>query len=417
MKDMQKDGLYEKLINYAENGAYPLHMPGHKRNFNLLNGLDPCSVDITEIAGFDNLHCSSGIIRESMDNASNYWRTDATWFLVNGSSCGIMAALHAVANPGDHVIIGKNCHISVYNAVKLRLLNASEIAPAMIQPYGICGGYDDALLDDMLEKDKKVKAVVLTSPTYEGVVSNIEALADTAHRHGAVLIVDEAHGAHFGVSENLPRPAYELGADLVVESLHKTLPALTQSAQIHLKGERVKRERIEEALNIYQTTSPSYLLMAGMDYCIRYLQENGQKQMDDFLETVRNFRKNAGRLSWMSLIGKEQEGKNFVWKMDPTRIFIKVNSQICDGVALSKILREQYGYEVEMASAGYILAIFTICDDKKEIERFLDALRDIDRKVEAGEIAPDTSGVEYKKSAAAYEEISGEIAPGMAKNY
>ena len=175
-----------------------------------------------------------------------------TWFLVNGSSCGILAAISAVTNIGDKIIIGRNCHKAVYNCAKLRNLDVEYVYPSYIAKYGINGGYNKGEIENILKKNRDVKAVVLTSPTYDGIVSDIEEIARVVHKYNTVLIVDEAHGAHFGISEKIPVPAYKLGADLVIESTHKTLPAMTQTALLHLKGDRIDAGKVQEMLSIFQ---------------------------------------------------------------------------------------------------------------------------------------------------------------------
>lgn len=375
---MNKQGLYEKLIKYGKDGNYGFHMPGHKRNGSLLEGMDPFDIDITEIDGFDNLHHATGVIKEGMDNAAKYWGTDKTWFLVNGSSCGILAAINAVTDIGDSIVIGRNCHKAVYNAVELRNLNVHYIYPEYIREFGINGGYNSEKLEKIFSESKNIKAVVITSPTYDGIVSDIEKMAEITHKYGAVLIVDEAHGAHLGISEKLPKPAYELGADLVIESVHKTLPALTQTALLHLCSDRVSQERVEECLGIYESSSPSYVLMASIDKCIRELQSTGVDRMEKLLTINENFRKNVDNLRYIHVPGEELVGKNQVYGVDVTKLIICIRPEAGDGKKLAGTLREEYGFEMEMEAAGYVLGITTICDDENEIMRLAESLKKID---------------------------------------
>lgn len=372
--------LYEKLIEYGKNGRYGFHMPGHKRNVKFLEDMDVFDIDITEIEGFDNLHNAGGIIKEAMDNAANYWGTKKTWFLVNGSSCGIMAAINAVTDIGDSIIIGRNCHKSVYNAAAIRNLNVEYLYPEYIEEYGINGGYVPKRLEEIFEKHSEVKAVVITSPTYDGILSDIEKLAEIAHKNGAVLIVDEAHGAHLGISDKLPKPAYELGADLVIESIHKTLPGFTQTAMLHLSGERVEEDKVNEALSIYQSSSPSYVFMASIDKCIRDLQKNGKEKMEELLTVDEQFRENVNKLKIFAVPGKEIVNKTGVFDIDITKLVIYVEPSLCDGKHLADILRNEYNFEMEMEGAKYVLAITTICDDKKEIMRLAEALKEINER-------------------------------------
>lgn len=380
-----KKGLYEKLIEYGKEGNYPLHMPGHKRQRSFLNGEDPFSVDITEIDGFDDLHHAKGIIKEAMENASRYFGTDETWFLVNGSSCGILSAISAVTENGDSIMIGRNCHKSVYNAVQLRNLDVTYLYPEYVAEYGIQGGYSpkkiEQLFKEAVENKKQMKAVVLTSPTYEGMVSDIKNIAELVHKYNAVLIVDEAHGAHFGISEALPIPAYKLGADLVIESVHKTLPSLTQSALLHRCGGRVDREKVEEYLSIYQSSSPSYLLMASIDRCIRLMEQTGKKKAEELLAAVEKIREKIEPLKYLQIPGEELKGKAEIYDVDLSKLVIGIKNKRISGKELSDMLRIQYHFEVEMVAAEYVLAMTTICDDWGELERLTESLVELDENL------------------------------------
>lgn len=377
---MSNIGLYEKLIEYRESGKYPFHMPGHKRQDKLL--ADAYEIDITEINGFDNLHHPEGIIKESMDNASEFFGTDKTWFLVNGSSCGLLAAIHGVTEIGESIIIGRNCHKSVYNAIELRNLKADYIYPQIINEYGINGGYKPEAIENLLKKamdsGEKIKAVVVTSPTYEGIVSDIERIAEIVHRYGSILIVDEAHGAHLGIHEGLPKPAYKLGADIVIESAHKTLPAMTQTAFLHLCGRRVQEEKIQECLAIYQTSSPSYVLMASLDKCIRELQIKGKEKLESLLITLDKFYKKVNKLENIMVLGKECIGSNNVFDFDICKLVIFLKTNKTTGKFLEEELREKYGFEMEMTSSRYVLGMTTMYDDAEQILKLADALTEMD---------------------------------------
>lgn len=377
---MSGKGLYEKLIEYRQFGRYPFHMPGHKRQDKMLS--DAYEIDITEINGFDNLHHPEGIIKESMDNASEFFGTDKTWFLVNGSSCGLLAAIHGVTEIGESIIIGRNCHKSVYNAIELRNLKADYIYPQIINEYGINGGYKPEEIENLLKKamdsGEKIKAVVLTSPTYEGVISDIEKIAEIVHRYESILIVDEAHGAHLGIHEGLPKPAYKLGADIVIESAHKTLPAMTQTAFLHLCGRRVQEEKIQECLAIYQTSSPSYVLMASLDKCIRELQIKGKEKLESLLITLDKFYKKVNKLENIMVLGRECIGSNNVFDFDICKLVIFLKTNKTTGKFLEEELREKYGFEMEMTSSRYVLGMTTMYDDAEQILKLADALTEMD---------------------------------------
>ena len=382
---MKRKGLYDSLIEYGKNGKYPFHMPGHKRNQKIMKDMDPFQIDITEIDGFDNLHHAEGIIKECMDDAKAFYGTKRTFLLVNGSTCGLLASIFAVTDIGDTILVGRNCHKAVYNAVKSRNLKAEYIYPEYIKEYGINGGYSPQKIKEILEKNKEIKAVVLTSPTYEGMVSDIEEIAELVHKYNVILIVDEAHGAHFGLSEESPVPAYKLGADITIESLHKTLPAMTQTAVLHIIGERVCEEKIEEFLGIFETSSPSYVLMASIDRCIRSLKESGKADMEKLLSYLEKLRIDAKQYRNIKIPGKELVGYHSVFDVDETKLVISVFSTTISGRDLSRILREKYEFEMEMEGVSYTLALCSICDDFEQIDRLFDSLKEIDVELEKRE--------------------------------
>lgn len=381
---MSKKSLYDKLIEYAANGRYGFHMPGHKRNSKLLNDVDPYDIDITEIEGFDNLHCAKSIIKESMDNAADFFGTDKTYFLVNGSTSGILSAINAVTDIGDSIIVGRNCHKAVYNAIEIRNLKAQYVYPEFIDNIGINGGYNPKDIEICFSQGEKIKAVVITSPTYEGIVSDIEEIAKITHKHGAILIVDSAHGPHFTLSNKLPVPAYRLGADVVIESTHKTLPALTQTALLHCMGNNVDTLKIEKSLAVYQSSSPSYLLMASIDKCIRDISTHGGCEMEKLLTKVAEFRENVNNLKHIYAPGLELKNMETVFDVDVTKLVIGIRSGDLTGKQLADRLRDKYNFEMEMESTNFVLAMTTIGDDLEKINELYLALKEIDGQLEDG---------------------------------
>lgn len=403
---MKKKFLYDSLIEYAKNGRYGFHMPGHKRQGSLLNGMDPYDIDITEIEGFDNLHCARGIIKNSMDKASEELGTDRTWFMVNGSTGGILAAINSVTYIGDTILIGRNCHKSVYNAVEIRNLKAEYLYPKVIEELGIFGGYDVLDVEKKLSQNPNIKAIVITSPTYEGLVSDVKKIAEIAHRYNAVVIVDEAHGAHFSLSDKLPIPAYKLGADIVIESSHKTLTSLTQTALIHLMRGRVCERKLERYLSVYQSSSPSYVLMASIDKCINDISEQGEEKTEKLLTKIKDFRENVNNLKNMFIPGEELINKHGIVDVDPTKLSIFIKGKATTGVKLASILREDFNFEVEMEGENFVLAITSISDNLDKLDELYEALKKIDESLVSKEekICLKVIG-ENKSAMSAYEAL------------
>ena len=300
------ENLLEKLKKYGASDYYPLHMPGHKRN--TAHFAEPFSIDITEIDGFDNLFHAEEILLEAQQRAAQLYHSDETFYLVNGSTCGLLSAISASVPRGGRILMSRNSHKASYHAAFLNGLHVTYLYPEADMVRGINGSIRPEQVQEALLQHPDICAVLITSPTYDGVVSDIKAIAELAHRAGAVLIVDEAHGAHFAMHDSFPKSALALGADLVINSIHKTLPSMTQTALLHVQGERVDRRRLKKYLGIYQSSSPSYVLMAGMDACVCLMAEQKQELFDCFISRLEKMRASLGQMKYLHLVtGKEAE--------------------------------------------------------------------------------------------------------------
>ena len=398
----KQPGLLERLTEYAGSDAYPFHMPGHKRR-EIPDGIpggfpDPYGIDITEIDGFDNLHHAEGILKDAMDEAAAIYGTDRSWYLVNGSTCGILSAVFATTENGGKILTARNCHKAVYHAICLNRLEAEYLYPEEITEFGINGGIRAEDVRKALEKDAmrcagnsgdvrgkitKIQAVLITSPTYEGVVSDIRAIADAAHEYGIPLIVDEAHGAHLEYADqchSFPKSALEYGADIVIQSLHKTLPCFTQTAILHVKGKLVDQDRISRDLSMFQTSSPSYLFMAGTERCIRYMDGDGRNEMVRYEERLEHFMKRMEGLQVLEVLDREICGKyRTVAGWDPSKIVVStMRAEDFHGEELAETLRRKYHLEMEMTAPEYVIAMTSLMDTEEGFERLGTALLEID---------------------------------------
>lgn len=239
--------LYKELEAYGKSDFYPFHMPGHKRNPEFVDGVFPFERDITEISGFDNLHHPEGIIKEAQEAAACLYGTKKCLFSVNGSTAALQAAISACVQKGGKILMARNCHKAVYHTLYLRDIQPVYIYPQSDPKLGINGGISPTRVERYLEENQDVEAVLITSPTYDGVVSDVKNIAHAAHKFGIPLIVDEAHGAHLRFSDYFPDSAVELGADIVVQSFHKTLPSMTQTAVLHVCSSRTDMEKIKDS--------------------------------------------------------------------------------------------------------------------------------------------------------------------------
>lgn len=372
--------LDEVLYEYSKEGRYPFHMPGHKRRFRNRNLENVYGVDITEITGFDDLHHAEGIIKEDQELAAEIFGAEKTYFLVNGSTAGILTAISACIRPGGVLLMARNCHKAAYHGAALRGVATKYLYPSFHPETGLNGGISPAQVEEALGQDPGIQAVLLTSPTYDGVVSDIGEIARVVHSYGLPLIVDEAHGAHFPFHSFFPQSAVEKGADLVIQSLHKTLPAMTQTALLHLCTDRVSRERVERFLGVYQTSSPSYVLMGSIAACLRFLMQDREKAFESYTELLAQCRGELENLEILRLIGPEIKGrKSRIFDLDRSKLVISTADAPIDGPELHRRLRQQYGLELEMEAPGYVLALTSVMDSDKGFRRLSQALLEIDR--------------------------------------
>lgn len=367
--------MLDELKDYSGKGLYPCHMPGHKRHaFDHIPG-DIAEIDLTEVEGADDLHDPSGIILEAERFAALQLGADESFFLINGSTAGILAAISACTDKGGRIVMVRNSHKSAYNAVYLRELDPVYIFPEVMETPCIVEAVRPEEVRKALDENPGVQAVFIVSPTYEGRFADIAAIADIVHERGIPLIVDEAHGAHLSFDEGNPSDAIRRGVDIAVQSVHKTLPAPTQTAILSVKGGLVDRKKLRRFLSVYQSSSPSYPLMSMIDGCIRYMADNR-----DLVPAFKdNFEKLLKRLEVCDkLIFRPFAEELRSGRADYGKLLICTDALGISGVRLAQLLREKYGIETEMTCPGYILAMFTVCDDEEGFERVADALIRLD---------------------------------------
>lgn len=373
--------LYDRLLEYGSGDYYPMHMPGHKRNSRLLHLADPYSIDITEIEGFDNLHHAQGILLEGMERAAALYGSEHSDYLTGGSTAGILTGISACTSKGDRILVARNSHKSVYHAIYLQELKPVYIYPEILPGYGINGGITPQTVEEMLIKYPDIKLVVITSPTYEGIVSDIRGIAQAAHRHGMPLMVDEAHGAHLGFHSGFPAGSVSLGADIVIHSIHKTLPAFTQTALIHVNGRLVKYEEIKRYLSIYQSSSPSYILMAGMEQCITLLEQRKEELFEAFYKELGTFYKRLEGLKYLKLLTPGEVRKFGGYDFDPSKITVSAGGTEVTGKYLYEQLLNRYHIQMEMTAGDYVLGMTSIADTEEGFARLENALLELDKEL------------------------------------
>ena len=395
--------LLDKLDGLKENGRIPMHMPGHKRNVQLLGNKLPIDKDITEIDGFDDLHDARDLLKRVQDEAARLYGVEKSYMLIGGSTCGILAGIYAaLKGRNPKIIMARECHKAVYHAVEINNLEAVYLYSALGENGILLNDYtkakdiaaegskvaevskaaeceeknaaDVVSYKRALEENKDAALLVLTSPNYEGIIcKNLKEIIELAHSYKIPVLVDEAHGAHLLLDEELKESdAISCGADLVVMSLHKTLPAMTQTALLHLQGDLIKAENVDHALDVFETSSPSYILMASVAECIEYVKNEGKRRYGKYKEWLEEFYAECRKLKHIRLLdGEMLKGV----KKDTGKVVI-----LGQGRKIAECLRENYKIETEMSSTCYALAMTTLCDKKEDIDSLLKALRDMDEK-------------------------------------
>lgn len=375
--------ILKSLIEYRDEDNVSFHMPGHKKGSIYkrlgLDSLDSnlLTLDTTEVPGIDNLHSPENAILSAQGLAAEAFGAEHSFFLVNGTTSGIYSMIMAAANPGEKIIIPRNCHRSVYGAVILGRLLPVYIEPEMDEELGIAMGIKPETVKYTMEKHRDAKAVVITYPTYYGTCSDLKRIAEIVHNRDAMLLVDEAHGSHFGFNGRLPMTALEAGADMTAQSIHKTLPAMTQGSMLHVKSGIVDIERLKLFLQLTQTTSPSHILLASLDSARYIMQEKGQELLEGIIDWSNWARNEINNIPGLYCLGSDRIGRNGVVDLDPTRITVNFGAVGISGTEAETILRESFKIQVEMSDLYNIVAITTIGNRPSDYQRFVSALKEI----------------------------------------
>lgn len=361
--------LWEALKNRPN--QYPFHMPGHKGG---RLGAFPSIMaqDITEIKGFDNLHQPQGILLEAQKRCAVLFGAEESFFLVNGSTSGILSAIMSVCKDGDEIAVARNCHKSVYSALVFSGANPVYIMPEKIEDADFLG--EISLEQVQKTVTEQTKAVILTSPTFEGITSDIEAISAFVHQKGMVLIVDEAHGAHMNFHDFFPKTALQQNADIAIQSLHKTLPCPTQTAVLHVQGDRVDREKLKQSLAMFQTSSPSYLFLAAIDFCCHWLEKQGKIAFEQYVQNLKWFYAQAKQWKHISLLdypNKQEKGK----------LILQLFQRQMTGIQLNDILIERYHMELEMGFLYHAIAMTSPADTKESFSALFQAITQIDAQL------------------------------------
>lgn len=372
--------LLDALWECANRSHAPFYTPGHKRGAGipqqLVNyfGSAVFRADLPELPELDNLFAPQTVIQQARDLAAAAFGAEHTWFLVNGSTCGVEAAILATCAPGDKIILPRNVHSSAIAALIL-----SGAVPIFVNPeydpiLDIAHSITPAGVAIALEQYPDVKAVMMVYPTYYGVCGDVAAIATLAHQHHIPLLVDEAHGPHFAFHPDLPTPALALGADLTVQSIHKVLSALTQASMLHVRGKLIDTERLSQSLQLLQSTSPSYLLLASLDAARQQMALQGEQLMTQTLHLADRARDQIAQIPGLSVLPPVRTASTpgFV-ALDRTRLTVTVSDLGLTGFEADEIFHQQLGVTAELPSLQHLTFIISLGNTEADIAALVQA--------------------------------------------
>lgn len=396
MKNIDGFFINNGLNKILDDGIVSFHMPGHKNGklynklnyFNILEKL--YRTDTTEIPGTDNLHSPEGIIKESILNAEKTFESGKTYYLINGSTCGIEAAIMAMCDPKEKLIMSRDSHQSSVNACILGDIVPIYIKSKIDKYTNIQRGNSFEDVKNAIDENKDARVLFLTYPTYYGITFELEKMINYAHSKGIIVIIDEAHGAHLGLSEKLPKTALQCGADIVIQSTHKTLPAFTQSSMMHISKAAIENgsvdtDRIEKMLKMTETSSPSYILMQSLEIAVEIYNRYGKELMEELIKNIDEFKRRIEKIkenykTKNLLNNRNLEFFNIYNENDLTKIFVSSLEVGLTGYEFEEILREEHKIQVELSNYSGVLLITTIGNEKEDFEKMENALVEIYEK-------------------------------------
>lgn len=365
--------LFDALREFRKKDRISFHMPGHKNGEGLSWALKKygMSIDVTEFDETDNLQEPTSILKAAQCRAAAVFDAGESFYLTNGSSIGLHAAILGSTRPGDTILVDRTCHRAVVAALVMGGVKPYFISPAFDEELGLYRGFTGRMIKLALDKCPEAVGAVITSPTYYGVCSDVRGIAACLHNSGKFLIVDEAHGAHFTFLPQFPQIALVQGADICVQSVHKTLPALGQTALLHVgKTSRVPAGEIKRALLLLQTTSPSYLLMTTMDEAILQMEKDGVKKLNSRMIALDRLKDRLRRKTALQFVDEKRIHR----PQDPLRLVVDFQKTGISGAEAARMMKESFGIYPEMADARYVVFIVTAANTREEIKKLEEML-------------------------------------------
>lgn len=383
MLNQKEVPLLNAMNTYIDDGTIPFHTPGHKMGkgmhplFNEVVQQKALKLDLANMAELDDLHEPHGPIRAAQDLAADLYGADYSYFMVNGTTGGIYAMILTVAGPGDKIIIPRNAHRSIIGGIIL-----SGAIPVFIQPevdneLGLTMGVTPQTVAEALRQHPDAKGVLIINPTYYGVATDLKKIVDIVHGYDIPVVVDEAHGPHLKFSTRLPIQALDAGADIVAQSSHKIIGAMTQCSIVHCRQGHIRVPRLKAMLQLVQSTSPNYILMASLDIARMQMATEGAELIERAVDLANQARQEINRIPGLYCFGNEKVGNPGVYSLDPTKVTVTVKGLGLTGAEAERILRHTYKIQVELSDVYNILFLITLGDSMAEVNAMVAALKDM----------------------------------------
>jgi len=378
--------LFDAMVNLAESRKVSFHTPGHKSGkgismrFRKFVGPKIFSIDLTTLDEVDSLQNPTGVIKEAQRLAARAYGADRSFFLVNGTSGGNHAMILATVKPKEKILVARNLHRSVLAGLIMSGAEPVFFDPEVDDNLKVVLNVSHERVKKSIDENPDTKVLFLTSPNYYGICADLEKIISYAHSKGLTVLVDEAHGPHLNFHPDLPISALMAGADICVQSTHKIIGGMTQASMLHAKEGRINMDMLTDSLRFVQSTSPSYILMASLDLARMQMATEGKKLLDKVIGLAEEARERINRIEGLYSINRKEIKDLGMGDMDVTKITVRVSDLGLTGYEASQILNKEYDIQVEMADPFNILIIVSIGDRKDDLNRLIEALRDIKEK-------------------------------------
>ena len=384
--DQSRTPYFDVLLDYVDSGVIPFHTPGHMQG----KGMDPAlrdflgdnvlAIDLTQIRGLDDLLQPTEAIDEAQRLAAEAYAANHSFFLINGSTSGNQVMMMTAVNPGEKIAIPRNAHKSAMGGLIMSGAHPVWMQPEVDESLHMDHTVTPETVRRTLDEHPDLAAVYVVSPTYYGVAADLAGIADVAHERGKPLLVDEAWGPHFHFHPDLPIDALEAGADLCINSTHKMLGSMSQTAMLHEHSTRIRLDRLKAVVKLFLSTSPNLVLVASLDVARRQMAMQGRALLQRTIDLANDTRRRLNEIPGVYCFGEEHVGKPGVFDLDPTKITITVKALGYTGYEAEEILRRRYNVQCELADLFNCLALFTIGTTQEAADRLVYGVKELARE-------------------------------------